>query len=209
LHGGLYLHFVSTKPSKELRMEMLIWIVAIIVALALGAGAAWYFMTRRRSQHLRERFGPEYDRTVERSSDRRHAEADLEAREEHVRRLDIRPLSATDQSRFANSWREVQSEFVDAPGLAVGRADKLVTEVMMVRGYPVEDFDQRAADISVDHPRVVENYREARYIARRNSRSEATTEELRQAMVHYRVLFEELIGVEAHGSDVQPHSRTA
>ena len=165
-----------------------------IVAIAVAVGLI-IFLWRRRSQKLKEQFGPEYKHAVSQYGDTRKAEAELAARERRVRKLDIRPLAHEEHSRFAGLWRKTQARFVDEPSKAVGEADGLVKEVMQARGYPVGDFDQRTADISVDHPNVVTNYRAGREIAGRNRSGEATTEDLRQAMKHYRALFEELAEV--------------
>lgn len=164
--------------------------VAIVLVLAVIAWAIW---RRRRSEQLRERFGPEYERTVEASGRRSLAESELQEREKRREQLDIRPLHSTARTRYMESWRLVQASFVDTPGEAVGQADTLVTQVMRERGYPTEDFEQRAADISVDHPRVVENYRAAHQISMANRSGRASTEDLRQGMVHFRELFEELL----------------
>src|SRR5207248_1966430 len=137
--------------------------------------------------------GPEYDRLANEFGSPRRAESDLERREKRVEKIHIRALTKEEQSRFANAWREVQASFVDNPSTAVSRADGLVGDLMKTRGYPVGDFEQRAADVSVDHPRVVENYRAAHAIAVRRERGEANTEDLRSAMVHYRALFEDLL----------------
>jgi hypothetical protein len=145
-----------------------------------------------RSRRLREQFGPEYKHAVRQYGDARKAEAELAEREKRIRRLDIRPLTQEERSRFAEVWKRTQAHFVDEPSKAVGEADALLKEVMQTRGYPVGDFDQRAADISVDHPSVVTNYRAGREISERNKSGDATTEDLRQAMMHYRSLFEEL-----------------
>jgi hypothetical protein len=166
--------------------------LVILVGLAV---AVWIYLQKRRSQQLRNRFGPEYDRVVEQSRDRRRAETELESREKRVERLHIRSLSANDLRRFTEGWRSVQGQFVDDPKGAVREADQLVGEVMNARGYPVGDFEQRAADISVDHPHIVENYRAAHGIAVRDQRGEVNTEDLRQALVYYRGLFEELLEV--------------
>jgi hypothetical protein len=168
-------------------------LVAVLVVIALGGIAAWLFFQRRRTEKLRTRFGPEYVRELQETGDRRHAEAKLEEREKRVEHLHILPLTPGDRARFAESWRGVQMRFVDNPGAAIAEADHLLGEVMSKRGYPVTDFDQRAADISVDHPLVVENYRAAHAIALRYSDGRASTEDLRQAMIHYRALFEDLI----------------
>ena len=172
--------------------------LALIIALAVivVAGiAAWVFLRKRRTERLRTRFGgAEYARAVKEGGSRRHAEAGLDKRKERVESFHIRPLAAGDHARFVESWRRVQARFVDSPGGAVTEADQLLGDVMSTRGYPVSDFEQRAADISVDHPLVMENYRTAHEIALRQTRGQASTEELRQAMIHYRTLFEELVG---------------
>jgi len=169
-----------------------IWLVAAIVVIAVVA-ALWLVMSRRRSQQLRERFGAEYDRTVKTEQNIRRAEASLTARAKRVEALHIRPLAQDDAVRFDANWRAVQARFVDDPKGAVTEADRLVGEVMGVRGYPLGDFEQRVADISVDHPDVVTNYRAAREIALLHTRGQASTEDLRQAMVHYRALFTDLL----------------
>ncbi|HEU4565630.1 MAG TPA: hypothetical protein VFS05_13305 [Gemmatimonadaceae bacterium] len=168
-------------------------IVAIIILVVVVAALARMMWQRRRSETLRERYGPEYERAVQELGDRRQAEAELLKRKERVEHLDIRPLPPAERTRFADAWRGVQARFVDDPRGAVMQADSLVEEVMKTRGYPVADFDQRAADLSVHHPRVVENYRAAREVAIRHRRGEAGTEDLRKAMVHYRELFEDLL----------------
>jgi hypothetical protein len=165
-------------------------IVAIIVAVALGV---MLLMSRRRSDHLRSRFGPEYEHTLHESGDRRRAERELERREKRVERLHIHPLSPRHRDQFVAAWRNDQARFVDDPSGAVTEADRLVQEVMKHRGYPVSDFDRRVEDISVDHPHLVKNYRAARDLAERNRRGQADTEELRRALVYYRALFEELL----------------
>lgn len=165
-------------------------IIAIVVAIALGVVLV---VSRRRSDHLKSRFGPEYERTLRESGDRRRAEHELERREKRVERLHIHPLSPRHRDQFVAAWRNDQARFVDDPSGAVTEADRLVQEVMKYRGYPVADFDRRVEDISVDHPHLVENYRAARDLAERNRRGEANTEELRKALVYYRALFEELL----------------
>jgi hypothetical protein len=162
----------------------LAWMIAIIAAIVVAVGL-WFVMETRRRRRLRARFGPEYERTVLDVGSVRRAEATLQ----------LRALSAADSARFAETWRELQTRFVDAPQAAVTEADRLIGEVMTARGYPLGDFDQRSADISVDHPQVVAHYRAARDIARRQGSGEATTEDLRQALVHYRALFEDLLDV--------------
>jgi hypothetical protein len=168
-------------------------LLIIAVAAVVIVAAVWLLLGRRRSEALRQRFGPEYDHAVRAEGDARRAEAALEARARRVEALHIQPLAPADASRFEASWRAVQARFVDDPKGAVTEGDRLVGEVMAARGYPVGDFEQRVADISVDHPDVVMNYRAAREIALLHGRGEATTEDLRQAMVHYRALFHELL----------------
>ena len=165
----------------------------VLIAVVLIGAVAWITLSRVRSQRLRERFGPEYDRAVHAEGGLRKAEAALEARAKRVKSLHIHPLSPADAERFDQSWRAVQARFVDDPHGAVTEADKLVGEVMAARGYPVGEFEQRVADISVDHPDVVVNYRAAREIALQHSQGKASTEDLRQAMVHYRALFRDLL----------------
>lgn len=165
-------------------------LVLIIVVLAVGV---LILLGRRRSAALRQRFGSEYRRAVGEFGDERKAEAELAAREKRVRGLNIRTLTPEEEARFADAWKKAQARFVDEPSQAAADADILVKELMQTRGYPVGDFEQRAADISVDHSEVVSNYRAARAIALRNNAGDATTEDIRQAMVHYRSLFEELL----------------
>jgi hypothetical protein len=167
-------------------------IIILLVAVVLALGGMLYFQ-RQRTDQLRSRFGPEYDRAIKASGDKTKAETQLLEREKRVKSLSIRPLQRADRERFINSWTDVQAEFVDDPEGSIGHADKLLGDVMSARGYPVSDFDQIAADISVDHPRVVQSYRAAHEIALRHGRGEANTEDLRQAMIHYRSLFEELV----------------
>lgn len=171
-------------------------IVAIIVIVLLAAVVAYMLLQRKRSDRLQERFGPEYRQTVAATGSRREAEAELTSREKRHAELDIRPLGPETRGRYAEEWRGVQADFVDNPQEALGRADRLVLEVMRERGYPMDDFDQRAADISVDYPAVVSNYRAAHVITESNDAGRAGTEDLRQAMVHYRSLFDELLGTE-------------
>jgi hypothetical protein len=168
----------------------LIW---VLIALMLIGAVVWITMSRMRSQRLRQRFGSEYDRTIRDEGSVRKAEAELAARARRVAGLHIRPLTQTDADRFSNDWRAVQARFVDDPRGAVTEADRLVGEVMAARGYPVGEFEQRVADVSVDHPDVVINYRAAREIAVQHSAGKADTEDLRQAMVHYRALFRDLL----------------
>jgi len=167
--------------------------IVILIGILIVAAIGWIFYQQRRSQELRQKFGPEYQRTVEAYGDQHRAEAELAAREKRVRKLEIHPLEPNVQDRFAQQWKDVQAQFVDNPSAAVKEADRLVIAVMEARGYPIGDFEQRAADISVDHPNVVTNYRAARDIALANRQGRATTEDLRQALVHYRALFEDLL----------------
>lgn len=167
-------------------------IIAVLVVVVLALGGLLYFQ-RHRSDQLRSRFGPEYDRAVKESGGKSKAEATLAEREKRVKSLSIRPLEPSDRARFTRSWQNVQAEFVDDPEGSIGHADSLLAEVMSARGYPVSDFEQMSADISVDHPDVVQNYRAAHEIALRHKRGQANTEDLRQAMIHYRSLFEELV----------------
>ena len=178
-------------------MPTLGWVViGVIVALIVVGGIAWALSRQRRSQHLRERFGPEYDRVQARVKDQRQAESVLQQREKRVEAFALRPLADQDRTRFVSAWRQTQARFVDAPSEAIRDADRLVNEVMATRGYPMGQFEQQAADISVDHPQVVANYRAAHMIAVHDERGAASTEQLRQAMVSYRSLFDELLGAE-------------
>ena len=172
-------------------------IVLVILLLVVVGAVAWVLIQRRRSDELRKRFGAEYQRTVSEHGDRQRAEAELAEREKRVSQLDIRWLSQQEFERFGQAWRATQARFVDEPTAAIKEAERLVVDLMRSRGYPIGDFEQRAADISVDHPNVVENYRAARAIAIANERGEANTEQLRQAMVHYRALFEDLLETDA------------
>jgi hypothetical protein len=171
------------------KLLVLAAVVILIIALLV-----WLYARKRRSTTaaLRQKFGPEYERAVLKHGSERKAEAKLEDREKRVEKLNIRALDPMEHERFSKRWESVQSRFVDSPKGAVAEADDLVSSLMETRGYPVSDFDQRAADISVDHPRVVENYRFAHEIALRVGKDQATTEDLRTAMIHYRSLFEEL-----------------
>lgn len=178
-------------------METWVWVL-VIAALAVVAVVAWLLMRSARTRGLQRDFGPEYERTMARAGDRGLAESDLRERRERVSALDVRPLSQADHDRFASEWTKVQAEFVDTPSEAVTDADELIQQVMATRGYPVEDFDRRAADVSVEHPAVVENYRSAHSIAVKEARTEGDgdTEALRKAMVYYRSLFDELLIVD-------------
>lgn len=174
-----------------MNQSLLIILAIVVIAAVIVAGVL--VSRRRRSEHLRSHFGPEYERALEAKGDRGKAEAELAQREKRVKKLEIHPLGAAARRDFTNRWAEVQARFVDDPPRAVAFADALLAEVMSARGYPVTDFEQRAGDISVDHPRVVEHYRAAHDIAERHRQGQAGTEDLRQAMIHYRALFDELV----------------
>jgi hypothetical protein len=177
-------------------MSTWVWIV-IVAAVVVAIGiVVWLALKARRTRMLQEGFGQEYDRTVDQAGGRRDAERELRERQKRHEELDIRPLSPESRDRYAGQWDEVQSRFVDDPSGAVRDADTLVQQVMRERGYPVDDFEQRAADISVDHPDLVERYRTADGIARANERGESTTEDLRHSVRHYRALFQELLVTE-------------
>jgi len=180
-------------------------IIGIIVAAAVVViGVAWYAIERRhRTSALRTQYGSEYDRTVRHASSRRVAEAELAKRRERVENLDIRPLLAEQRELYDQQWHDLQEMFVDDPGGAVNHADSLVMDVMRTRGYPVANFEQRAADLSVHHSRFVRNYRAARDVAERHRRGAATTEELRRAMVYYHEMFDDLLGAEPSTTDRQ------
>lgn len=168
-------------------------VVAIVVALIVVAALVWVWTRQKRTTELKRRFGPEYDRALNETGDARRAEADLERRAHRVDHYEIRPLAPEQRSRFRDEWRSHQARFVDEPHGAVTEADHLVSEVMRVRGYPMANFEQLAADVSVDHPHVVESYRAAHAIAERDRNGEASTEDLRKAMVYFRSLFDDLL----------------
>jgi hypothetical protein len=167
--------------------------IVIVVIVVVMAVIVFALERKRRSQRLREHFGPEYDRLLREQGDPRKTEAVLADREKRVEKFSVRALSREDKLRYADEWANVQKQFVDDPAMAVNEADNLVTVVMSARGYPMSNFEQRSADISVHYPRVVQNYRAARVISLRNATGQATTEELRQALVYYRSLFDELL----------------
>lgn len=182
-------------------MDTAIWvlIIAAAVFVVVAGIALWLSMQKQRSERLRREFGPEYDRAVGEYGSRREAESQLRERKQRVERLKLRPLSKDERSRFASQWSETQEQFVDDPQAAVRNAQQLIDAAMRARGFPLSDFDQRAADISVEHPHVVENYRAGRAIAEANQDGEADTEDLRQAMVHFRSLFVELTNTTGDG----------
>lgn len=183
------------------------WLIVACVVIAVLIIAVIILARRQRTtKRLKSRFGSEYERTLDELGGQRKAEAELHQREKRVEKLELRPLEPEERSRFTDRWRRIQSAFVDDPGTALTDADRLVGEVMTARGYPSADFEERSADVSVDHAEVIESYRKAHAIALRNQKGEAGTEDLRQAMVAYRTLFDELIGAPAN--DVAPdHQR--
>jgi hypothetical protein len=178
---------MTSAPTNTVIFAILL--IAIVVAVV-----AWVIVQRKRSLHLRRRFGPEYDLTVSEFHNQSRAEAELLKREQRVARLTIVPLTAADAFRFSQAWNTLQGRFIDSPKGVVAEADRLVRELMAKRGYPMADFEHMAADISVDHPRVVAAYRAAQQIAARDARGEADTEELRKSVIYYRALFDELLG---------------
>jgi FtsZ-interacting cell division protein ZipA len=184
-------------------MPSWVWVVIAIAVVGVLAVVVWQALARRRTGRLQQRFGPEYDRAVGTTDSKREAEAELQAREERREQLEIRPLSQAARDRYVQSWQSVQAQFVDDPRGAVAQADSLIQSVMADRGYPVDDFEQRAADVSVDHPQVVENYRHGHQLAQASADGSDSTENLRQAMRHYRALFDELV----EPSSEQPTTR--
>jgi hypothetical protein len=200
LNSGDRQQFVAGLTAKAVHVNTLDtqWIiVAVVVIAALAATAAWLLYRKKQSHRLQGRFGQEYGRTVDQLGSKTKAESELKSRERRVARLNIVALAPAEAARFGQAWNSLQGRFVDNPKAVVMQADQLVRELMIKRGYPVGDFDRRAADISVDHPGVVHHYRGAQAIALRD---DADTEELRKAVVHYRALFDELLEVR----DVKP-----
>jgi hypothetical protein len=170
---------------------LIIAVVLVLVVIGVILGAV--FARRQRSKKFQNKFGPEYDRTVESAGNEKKAQAELNERRKHVDTMNIRPLSVSERERYQAEWTAIQAKFIDKPGQATIEADHLIMEVMKVRDYPVSDFEQRAADISVNYPALVSNYRAAREIAVKNEQHSANTEELRQALIYYRSLFDELL----------------
>jgi hypothetical protein len=196
---GIEIYWEQNKRRTSLNTTA-ITIIAVVVALALvGVILVLILARRKNSEKLQEKFGSEYDLAVETQGDEKKAQTELKERQKHVDALDIRPLSVIERERYLADWAAVQSKFVDEPGQAIVDADRLIMEVMQLRAYPVSDFEQRAADLSVNYPALVSNYRAARVIAQKNEQQLADTEELRQAMIYYRSLFEELLAIEAAG----------
>lgn len=179
--------------------------VLIIVAVLLAVAAGLYWYQRRRSGQLRKQFGAEYEQTLEESGDRRATERELRNREQRVAELDITPLSSESAEHYRAEWNRVQQSFVDRPGAAVADADRLVLQMMREEGYPVDEFDQRVNDISVEHPEVAAHYRDAHRVAVAQTRGEADTEELRQAVTAYRYLVDALLADSngKHSSDTR------
>ena len=188
-------------------MDTWVWIVIAIAAVVVLGLVVWSALRSRRTRTLREGFGPEYDRTVAEAPSKREAESELTERQKRREELAVRPPSPGARERYVETWRETQARFVDDPAGAIGEADTLIQQVMRDRGYPVEDFDQRAADVSVDHPEVVNNYRAAHGISVAHERGKASTEDLRQALIHYRSLFDELL--ETRGESAETAETTA
>ena len=172
------------------------WILIAVLVVAVVLIVGWSVARRRRSARLKEHYGPEYDRTVGELGEQSAAEAELLQREKKRRKLDITALTAEARQEHSATWQRVQTDFVDDPQDAIGRAERLVTRVMRERGYPIDDFEQRAADVSVDHPDIVANYRSAHAIYASQHHGEISTEQARQAFVHYRALFDRLLGTD-------------
>lgn len=183
-------------------------VLAVLLAIAICVLVAFVIREReqRRSAELHQRFGPEYDRTIDETGDRRHAERELAERERRFEQLEIKPLDAMQRQAYAASWRDVQARFVDQPHEAVANADALVHDVMTERGYPMADFDRRSADLSVEHADVVDHYRAAHGIRLREASGDVTTEDLREAMVHYRALFDSLLAPSPAGAQAGARS---
>jgi len=174
-------------------MPTWVWIAIIVAIVIVVALIAWAATRKRHTDELRDRFGPEYDRALSRDGGRRDAESELRERVERHEALNIQPLAPDAADRYRQEWRDVQARFVDAPDESLRRADGLITEVMQRRGYPMSDFEQRSADLSVDHAQTVQDYRAAHAISAQAARGQASTEDQRQAMVHYRALFDDML----------------
>ena len=184
----------------------LIVAAVLIIAAIVVAAILYYQREEQRRRHLRERFGPEYDRLVAATGSSRLAERELDARAQRAAAFRIHTLSPEERAGFTGRWLQVQAEFVDSPKTSLAHADELLGEVMGARGYPVQDFEQRAADLSVDYPVVVQHYHAAHGIALRHKKDQATTEDLRQAMIHYRTLFQELVADAALATPLHAHA---
>jgi len=188
-------------------MATWVWILIAAAAVVFVAVVAWGSVKQRRTKQLKSQFGPEYDRTVESTDSKRKAESELAARKERREQIEVRPLSSAARERYTSQWQNVQAQFVDSPEAAVASADQLIQSVMADRGYPVEDFETRASDISVDHPQVVENYRRGHGLAEKSADGEGSTENLRQAMRHYRALFDELVESDSGADEPMTRAR--
>ena len=202
----MYLQTLQTERSEMDLTNTTTLIIVAVLALVVGGLLGMAVMRAQRTKRLKDRFGPEYEHTMERAGDKRHAERELEERIEHVHQLNIRPLSEEEVNRYSLEWQETQREFVDEPLAALQKADRLIREVMKARGYPVEDFEQRVADISVDYPELVSDYRGMHRIAIKE-KGNVDTEEMRQAMVHGRALFENLITQKTRDDQVNQKER--
>jgi hypothetical protein len=179
-----------------MNLNNLLPIIIVLAVVLIVALVIWFAVRKNRSDKLRQKFGPEYDYALEKEGDTKSAERSLEEREKRVSELKIHPLDDTIRDQYSNEWADITSNFVDDPKGAVDQANRLITEVMVARGFPVEDFEMRAEDLSVIYPNFVPHYREAYNITNRNKNDGTSTEDLRQAMVHYRTLFDELLGTE-------------
>jgi len=175
-------------------------IIVVIIAIVVVAAVAWFVLRQQRSKRLRSHFGPEYERAVHEFGDRPKAEEALRARQKRMEKFHIHSLSGQERDRFAGQWHDVQARFVDDPAGSIREADRLVCDVMTARGYPMSDFERRAEDLSVDHPDVVRNFRAAHNIALKHEGGQASTEDLRRALVYYRDLFDELLEAHTMGS---------
>ena len=184
-------------------------IAVAVVAVILIAFVAWLAYSANQTKRLRQRFGPEYDAVLQRTGSKAKAEAELRQRQKRVEHLEIVALAPAEVTRFSQAWTRLQSSFVDDPKGVLIEADRLVRDLLAKRGYPVADFELRAADISVDHPVVVNNYRAAQRIVSLDQRGEASTEDLRKAVVHFRALFDELLGTPATRDKVTPATKLA
>ena len=182
-------------------MDSWVWIVIVAAVVIVIALVAWAIANKRRTDALRGRFGPEYDRALRSDGSRREAESDLRERVDRHEALDIKPLDPNTAVRYRQEWRDVQARFVDAPEDALRRADGLITEVMQRRGYPMSDFERRSADLSVEHGTAVQDYRAAHAVSMATERGQSTTEDQREAMVHYRSLFDEMVGAGTDSND--------
>lgn len=179
-------------------MNSIYIIIAVVLILAIvGFILAPIFARRKRSERFHDLFGSEYDSAVQRLGNEKEAQAELDERRKHVETLNIRPLSMNEREHYLADWKDVQFKFIDDPGQAIVNADRLIMEVMQVRAYPISGFEQRSADVSISYPALVNNYRSAQEIALKNEHQQADNEELRQAMIYYRSLFDELIQTKA------------